>query len=336
MDIKQEVIRDITMKCACFVPSELMKKLEEILIMSLHDYNVQKNENALSTKVETPNERYIQRFIAIKKVNGLSERSLKLYYYEITRMFSCLNKPMKDITTDDIRYYLASEKMDKGISNCYLNGKLRCMKTFFKTMRIEGYVKKDPAETIPKIKSEKVIKKPFSDVELEKIRNEAGKDVRLKAIVEFMASTGCRVSEVAGANRTDIKDDKLIVTGKGNKERYVYLNARAKIALDEYFKTRTDDNEAMFVGKIHNSNGEIERITRDNIEVLVRKLGKRAGVENCHPHRFRRTMATQALKSGMPIEQVSLMLGHEDLSTTQIYARSDEREIHSSHQKYVH
>ena len=158
--------------------------------------------------------------------------------------------------------------------------------------------------------------------------------MRLKAIIEFLLSTGCRVTEVENANRSDIKDDKLIITGKGNKQRYVYLNAQAKLALEKYENTRSDTNNSLFVSKVK-IKGEYKRLEKGQIENIIRELGKDIGIENCHPHRFRRTMATDALRAGMPIEQVSLMLGHEELTTTQIYARSDESDVYQAHQKYV-
>lgn len=336
MNEKDEVIRKIITKCSLFLSQEALSRLEKVLLVSLYDYSVTKQVTALSTEVLIPNEKYLNQFLAIKKVAGLSEKSLKAYQTEINMMFSFFsNKAIKEITTNDLRFYLASQQMERGLSNVYVDTKLRYLKSFFKTLRIEGLIASDPTERIAKIKCEKVIKKPFTDIELEQLRKEASKDVRTAAIVEFLASTGCRVSEVSGANRTDIKDDRLIITGKGNKQRYVYLNARAQLSIYNYLSTRKDDNEALFVGCRFNSEKQVKRLGQWRIEQIIRELGKAVHIDNCHPHRFRRTTATQALKNGMPIEQVSLMLGHEELSTTQIYARSDETDIHSAHKKYV-
>lgn len=336
MNEKDEVIRNIIAKCSSFLSQEALRQLEKVLLVSLYDYSVTKPVTALSTEVLIPNEKYLNQFLAIKKVAGLSEKSLKAYQTEIKMMFSFFNnKPIKEITTNDLRFYLASQQMERSLSNVYIDTKLRYLKSFFKTLRIEGLIASDPTERIAKIKCEKVIKKPFTDLELEQLRKEASKDIRTMAIVDFLASTGCRVSEVSGANRTDIKDDRLIITGKGNKQRYVYLNARAQLSVYNYLSTRKDDNEALFVSCRFNSAKQVKRLTSGRIENIIRDLGKAVNIDNCHPHRFRRTTATQALKNGMPIEQVSLMLGHEELNTTQIYARSDETDIHSAHKKYV-
>lgn len=333
--MKTEFINKIKMKLSdCNFSAEETQKILAIIQICINDYELVKKETALSTQVETPNEKFINQFLAIKKVSGLGERTLKAYAIELHMMCDFINKPIKEIKTNDIRYYLARAQMDRGVSNSYLDTKLRYMKSFFKTMRIEGYITIDPTEKIDKIKAPKVIRKAFSEEELEILRKEASKDVRTLAIVEFLCSTGCRVSEASNANRTDIDDGKILITGKGNKQRYVYLNARAKLALKNYFNTRNDDLDALFVSYKSNSKNHPQRLAYGRIEQIIRELGRAAGVENCHPHRFRRTTATHALRRGMPIEQVSLMLGHEELNTTQIYARSDEADIQAAHKKY--
>jgi site-specific recombinase XerD len=334
MDDKTEFVRMATTQCLKYMSVNEANKVEQILSVLLTKYSLKKETYALSTETVTPNQKLVNTFLAIKKISGLTDKSLKAYNNEIQMMLKAINKPIADIKVNDIRAYLAFEQLNKNVSNSYLDTKLRYLKSFFKTLRIEGYIPNDPAEKITKIKAEKVIRKPFTPIETEKIRDAAGKDLRLKAIIEFLLSTGCRVTEVENANRSDIKDDKLIITGKGNKQRYVYLNAQAKLALEKYENTRSDTNNALFVSKVK-IKGEYKRLEKGQIENIIRELGKDIEIENCHPHRFRRTMATDALRAGMPIEQVSLMLGHEELTTTQIYARSDESDVYQAHQKYV-
>ena len=347
MDDKTEFVRMATTQCLKYMSVNEANKVEQILSVLLTKYSLKKETYALSTETVTPNQKLVNTFFAqpclphsqtytlgIKIISGLTDKSLKAYNNEIQMMLKAINKPIADIKVNDIRAYLAFEQLNKNVSNSYLDTKLRYLKSFFKTLRIEGYIPNDPAEKITKIKAEKVIRKPFTPIETEKIRDAAGKDLRLKAIIEFLLSTGCRVTEVENANRSDIKDDKLIITGKGNKQRYVYLNAQAKLALEKYENTRSDTNNALFVSKVK-IKGEYKRLEKGQIENIIRELGRNIGIENCHPHRFRRTMATDALRAGMPIEQVSLMLGHEELTTTQIYARSDESDVYQAHQKYV-
>lgn len=333
MDDKTELLRAITGQCLNFLDTKTVNKISKILSIEMSKYDIRKHETSLSVDVRQPNQKYIDMFVAIKKLEGLSEKTIRGYVGEINQLLRILNKPIIDIKTNDIRAYLAYEQMNRKVSNSYIDTKRRYLSSFFKTLRIEGYISVDPVEKISKVKAEKTIKKPFAPLEIEQLRAES-EDLRTKAILEFLLSTGCRVSEVSSANRTDIEDDRLIITGKGNKQRYVYLNAAAKFALQKYFETRTDTNEALFVSQ-HKTNGDFRRLGKDYIEKIMRNLGEKAGVENCHPHRFRRTMATDALRAGMPIEQVSLMLGHEELTTTQIYAKSDERDVYQAHKKYV-
>ena len=181
-----------------------------------------------------------------------------------------------------------------------------------------------------KIKTPKRIKKAFSEMEIEKIRN-AARDKRERAVIEVLLSTGVRVGEIEFIQREDITGDSIIVYGKGQKERYVYLNAKAQLAIREYLKERNDDNPYLFVGQAKPHN----RLKQSWYESNLRDLGRSIGIENVHPHRFRRTAATLALNRGMPIEQVQQMLGHTEIQTTLIYAQSAQENVKISHKKYV-
>lgn len=159
----------------------------------------------------------------------------------------------------------------------------------------------------------------------------AARDAREKAIIDILLSTGMRIGELHLMNRNDIEGDTVIVYGKGKKERYVYLNAKAQVSIAEYLKERDDDNEALFVAK----QKPHRRVKIRGFEIQLRELGRQVGVKDVHPHRFRRTAATQALNRGMPIEQVQQMLGHESIETTLIYAQSAQENVKASHKKYV-
>ena len=171
----------------------------------------------------------------------------------------------------------------------------------------------------------------FTEIEIEKMRIAARNEERLSAIIETLLSTGCRVAELVGIDRDDVQGDELVVYGKGRKERKAYLNAKAKCAIDRYLETRTDDNKALFV-TLDRPN---ERLRISGVEIVLRKLGRQLGIDNVHPHRFRRTAATFALRRGMPLDQVSKMLGHENIDTTQIYAITDQEQVKTNHKKYL-
>lgn len=199
-------------------------------------------------------------------------------------------------------------------------------------MHDEGLINQNPMKRIERIKSEKVIKKPFSDEEMEKLRMNCNKERDL-AIIEFLYSSGVRVSEAVKLNRDQInfQSQDCIVFGKGAKERIVYLNSKACIHLKMYLETRTDNNPALFVGVKKPYN----RLQKEAIEAIVRNLGRNAGIEHTHPHRFRMTLATNAINRGMPIQEVKEMLGHEKIDTTMIYCMVSQDNVRLSHGKYV-
>lgn len=295
----------------------------------LNDYDISPKCTEIILANDDKKQKAIQMFIVTKKVEGCTENTIHYYMGTLRRFFNEINQRLEEITADQIRYYLAVRSARDKLSKTSQDNELRVLKSFFKWCSGEEYIERNPTENIKAVKKEKRIKRPFSETELELIREKAGSK-RDRAIVEVLYSTGVRVSELCGMNISDIADDEIVVFGKGEKERTVYLNARAKIAISEYLKTRTDNDNALFVGERTK-----KRLNKGGVERIISELGKSAGVPNCHPHRFRRTAGTIALNRGMPLEQVQQMLGHEDIATTTIYARSEERNVKASHGKYV-
>lgn len=315
---------------------EIVKRLsvyenfsENNIRIVLNDYNISPKCAEIVLANDDKRQKAIQMFIVTKKVEGCTENTIRYYMGTLRRFFNEINQRLEEITADQIRYYIAVRSTRDKLSKTSQDNELRVLKSFFKWCSGEEYIGRNPTENIKAVKKEKRIKKPFSETELELIREKAG-NKRDRAIVEVLYSTGVRVSELCGMDINDIANDEIIVFGKGEKERTVYLNARAKIAVSEYLKTRTDNDSALFIGKRTK-----ERLKKGGIERMIRELGKSAGVPNCHPHRFRRTAGTIALNRGMPLEQVQQMLGHEDIATTTIYARSEEANVKASHGKYV-
>lgn len=295
----------------------------------LNDYDISHKCTEIILTNDDKRQKVIQMFIITKKVEGCTESTIHYYMGSLKRFFNEINQSLEEITADHIRYYLAIRSTRDKLSKTSQDNELRVLKSFFKWCSGEEYIERNPTENIKAVKKEKRIKRPFSETELELIRGKT-ENKRDKAIVEVLYSTGVRVSELCRMNINDIVNDEIIVFGKGEKERTVYLNARAKIAISEYLKTRTDNETALFVGERTK-----KRLNKGGVERMIRELGKSAGVSNCHPHRFRRTAGTIALNRGMPLEQVQQMLGHEDIATTTIYARSEERNVKASHRKYV-
>lgn len=330
----EEVIGEVERLCIAFLAPEQIRQVTGVLGIALRDRVITKAETALSTEFAISNEEYTRRFLALKLVKGCSERTIDYYRETINRFFAMVTKPVPNIEANDIRAYLAVRERRDGLSKTTLDNELRNLRSFFHTMLAEEYITKDPTLKIDKVKAPKKIKKPFTELELEKIRM-ACKSEKQHAVVEVLYSTGCRVSELVGIDRDEIDGDQVIVHGKGAKDRVCYLNPRAKLAVDAYLATRADNYPALFIGENVCTHELSERIDRCSVESMLRRIGKRAGVENVHPHRFRRTAATLALRRGMPIDQVSKMLGHEQLSTTQVYAITDQYDLKRSHEKYM-
>lgn len=331
VDEKEKLINTICLKAE--LSMEESKRLKNILWIELYPYSVIPiKETDIVIRDETFNENAVKMYFVAKSVQGCTKRTLQYYGNVIRQFLAFLNeKPVNQITTNDIRYFFAVKKERDKNKDTEINNKRRVLSSFFGWLHEEEYIEKNPIKKIKGIRTEKRIKKPFKDVELEKLRYAAAGDIRLTALLEVLLSTGCRISEVSGMNRNDLDGDEIVVYGKGKKERVVYLNAKAKLALERYLETRKDTNKPMFVSK----DRPYDRLLVSQMGKNIRELGETCGVNDTHPHRFRRTAATMALNRGMPIEQVQLMLGHESIETTTIYAVSAQEAVKANHKKYV-
>lgn len=323
----------------------------------LGEYEVQDRSTEVAILSEDRNEYLFKKFLTAKIVKGCTGRTIDFYKKTLIFVFERIHKTADEVTTDDIRYYLAIRQKRDGISKTTANNELRILGSFYQYLQQEEIILKNPVLKIEKIKERKKKKSAFTELEVEKIRD-AAKNYREKAIVDVLLSTGCRVSELVAIKISDIDGDRLIVRGKGEKDRIVYLNAKAVISVEKYLSERNDKNPYIFCGGIragdkkrmyryqNSKNGEWykdtalvsehDHVDKGTVEQMMRKLKKRSGIESsCYPHKFRRTCATMALRRGMPIEQVSKMLGHESIETTQIYLDLSEEDLAQAHKKYV-
>ena len=313
-----------------------IETLRDVLLVTLSKYEIKEKETSLVV-YDSTDANIIQRFFVAKTTCGLSARSLTYYKQILKKSLETIGKHLKDITADDIRAYLTIARL-KGSSNVTLNNERRVLSSFFTWCHDEEFLPRNIMKRVDKIKVEKKVKKPFTEEEMERLRTFAKTD-RDKAIIEFLYSTGCRVSEMVALNRDDIdyESREVTVMGKGNKQRKVFLSYRCIAALQIYQSKRLDKDPALFVSTPSNRfpHRDSQRLLASGVEIMIRTTGKRAGIDKAHPHRIRRTTATFALRRGMPIEQVSKMLGHEDLKTTTIYANSTLDEVKASHDKFI-
>lgn len=274
----------------------------------------------------------LDSFLVAKEVEGCSARTLAYYDKTLLKLLDALGKPCTQVTTDDLRAYLSGYERDRRPSKVTIDNIRRIMSSFFSWLEDEDYIVKSPVRKIHRVKTATVTKETLSDEELERIR-EGCREPRDLAIVDLLASTGMRIGELVRLDRDDIDfvERECTVTGKGNKQRRVYFDARAKLHLLAYLSQRTDDEPALFVSLA----GKPRRASIGSIECRLRDLGRALGTCRVHPHKFRRTLATRAIDKGMPIEQVQRLLGHERIDTTMLYAMVNQSNVKNSHRRYL-
>lgn len=282
--------------------------------------------------VHEGNRQILSRFIAAKQIEGCSSKTVVYYQETIERFLAWTPREIAQINTDDLRLYLSEYQQARNVSKVTIDNIRRILSSFFAWLEDEDYIVKSPVRRIHRIKTAKIIKEAFTDETIEVLRDTCT-EVRNLAIVELLASSGMRVGELVKLNRTDINfnERSCIVFGKGSSEREVYFDARTKLHLLQYLEMRTDDNPALFVSL----RAPYKRLEIGGVEFLLRQLGRRATIENVHPHRFRRTMATRAIDKGMPIEQVQRLLGHKKIDTTMCYALVNQSNVKIAHRRFV-
>lgn len=325
--MKEEFIRTINGKMTKYLNNYQMEKLDEVLNLSLYAYTVIQTTERKEDEIN-----YIKLFIASKRVEGCSERTLNYYETTIKKLLKDINKDIKTITTDDLRRYLTNYQDNNNCSKVTIDNVRRILSSFFSWLEDEDYIIKSPIRRIHKIKTTKVVRETYSDETLEILRDNCI-ETRDLAIIDFLSSTGVRVGELVKLNREDINfnNRSCIVFGKGAKEREVYFDARTKLHLEKYLSERKDKNPALFVSLLK----PYKRLEISGIEIRLRKMGEELELNKVHPHKFRRTLATKAIDKGMPIEQVQRLLGHAKIDTTLQYAMVNQNNVKLSHHKYI-
>lgn len=320
----EEKIVEILNEMSEYLSVSQMKKLQEVIIRVFSEKDV--------AKQQIDNFEFLKLFLEAKKIEGCSERTIQYYRVTIEKMLQKVTIPVRKITTEDMRDYLAGYQQVNNCSKVTVDNVRRNISSFFFWLEEENYILKSPMRRIHKIKTNKQVKETISDEDIEKLRD-ACKCTRDLAIIDLLYSTGMRVGELVNLNRSDVNFElrECIVFGKGGKERKVYFDAKAKLHLQEYLNGRVDDDPALFV----TLDKPFERLKISGVEIRVRSLGKSVGLTKIHPHKFRRSMATRAIDKGMPIEQVQKILGHSQIDTTMQYAIVNQGNVKISHQKYI-
>ena len=326
--MKQNLMNEVIQGMLPFLNNAQMERLQEVLQHTLFNYKVVEN----NSNKELSEQNLVELFLAAKRIEGCSEKSLKYYESTILALLDDLGKDVKHIVTDDIRTYLTEYQARQQSSKVTIDNIRRILSSFFSWLEDEDYILKSPVRRIHKVKTGTNIKETYTDEALELMRDNCT-ELRDLAIIDMLASTGMRVGEMVLLNREDIdfNERECVVFGKGDKERIVYFDARTKIHLLNYLNSRNDDNPALFVSLQKPYN----RLQISGVEVRLRQYGKRLGLNKVHPHKFRRTLATMAIDKGMPIEQLQQLLGHRRIDTTLQYAMVKQSNVKIAHRKYI-
>ena len=328
--MKGKVIGEVMQGMLKYLNNVQIERLQEVLEHALFDKQISGEEK--EKKIVITNEQLLDSFLAAKRIEGCSEKSLSYYRNTIEMMIAKVEKNVREMETDDLRSYLTKYQQEKNSSRVTVDNIRRILSSFFSWLEEENYILKSPARRIHKVKAAMIIKEAFTDEAVEKMRDNC-KDVRDLALIDMLASTGMRVGELVLLNKEDInfEERECVVFGKGSKERIVYFDAQTKIHLQNYLQERSDENSALFVSL----RAPHVRLKIGGVERMLRELGKKLDIEKVHPHRFRRTLATIAIDKGMPIEQLQRLLGHQRIDTTLQYAMVKQSNVKLAHKKYI-
>ena len=321
----QQLINDILHDMSEVLSAKELYALQIVLQKKL---NTQNNQTYPYTNIE-----YMDMFISAKRIEGCSERTLAYYKATIEHMLSIIVMPLRQVQTDDLRAYLSEYQSINNCSKTTVDNIRRNLSSFFSWLEAEDYIIKSPIRRIHKIRTGSKVKETLSEECIEKLRDSC-LHIRDLAMIDLLYSTGIRVGELVNLNIGDInfEERECIVYGKGNKQRKVYFDAKAKVHLKRYLEQRKDYSEALFV----TLDSPFERLKISGVEIRLRKLGRLALLDQrVHPHKFRRSMATRAIDKGMPIEQVQKLLGHQQIDTTMHYAMVNQSNVKISHRKFI-
>ncbi|WP_293726345.1 site-specific tyrosine recombinase/integron integrase [uncultured Phascolarctobacterium sp.] len=327
--MKNELITEVLQQMLPYLDNLQTKQLQQVLDHALFQYEIV--ETGIASN-DDDSEKLVNIFIAAKRIEGCSEKTLKYYQTTIVAMIASIHKSVRHIQTEDLRFYLTQYQKKNRSSRVTIDNIRRILSSFFSWLEDEDYILKSPVRRIHKVKTGTNIKETYTDEDLEKMRDNCT-ELRDLAIIDMLASTGMRIGEMVLLNRIDINfaERECVVFGKGDKERLVYFDARTKLHLQNYLESRVDVNPALFV----TIRAPHKRIHIGGIEVRLRKIGKMLGITKMHPHKFRRTLATMAIDKGMPIEQLQQLLGHKRIDTTLQYAMVKQSNVKIAHKKYI-
>lgn len=328
-DYRNDLMRSIEESMLQVSDPEERERATRKILCALNDYEIEKRCTDLTVYDDT-NDRIIRKYSACLMVDGKSSKTIEAYARQIRKFGEFIGQPLTEIGIYDIRYFLACEK-ERGVSDRTLENTRSYISAFYQWMAAEEIIHKNPCTNLKPIKYVDKERMAFSAVELDALRH-ACKTKKERALIEMLISTGVRVSELAEMDVQDVNMADLSVHirhGKGGKERVSYTTEVCKLHLQKYLLSRKDRMTALFC------NRAMERITASGIRFILKEIGKRAGVDNVHPHRFRRTFATSLAARGMAVQDIQRLLGHSNINTTMQYICINDSKVKASYQQYI-
>ena len=309
-------------KFSGYMTANVMEEALEDIAITLTEYEIER------VAMDDPNKDFmLDAYLKAIVVEGKSPKTIGVYTLTLNHMLKSVGVSSRNISAYHVRKFLADEKA-RGLADSTIKSQYSVLNSYFAWLHRDGLIHVNPMGNIKPPKVPKRVMETYSEIDIEKLKHGC-KTLRDKAIVYLLKSSGCRISEIVQLNRDDIdfNNREFMVIGKGNKERQAYMDQVTAVVLKEYLATRTDDLPALFVGRRH------ERLHADGIRYMLRELGLKLGVEHVHPHKFRRTEATELSKRGMAIQQIQKFLGHERIDTTMRYVNVDQEDVKSSYRK---
>ena len=324
IDAKISFLNQINVRLSTEITADAMERAMKAMSDVLEGFDMQE-----VMRTDDGPDDLLTGFINALRVEGRSQKTIDRYMYEIGRLMKYINVPTRRVTVYHLRDYLAKEKA-RGISDNTLKGLREIYSAYFNWLQRESLIERNPVVNLGTIKVPKQKKELYSEVDLEKLKRNCTNSRDL-AIVLFLYATCCRIGEVVELNRDQvaIENQKLVVHGKGDKERKVYFDSVTADALKQYLDGRTDDCEALFINRYK------QRLSDNGIRIMLKELAKRAGVHHVHPHKFRRTLATEMGRHGMPLQEIASILGHDKIDTTMKYVVLNEDDVNHSYRRFA-
>lgn len=328
-DYKAAFVRDVEERLVTKFSQQEMSLISVAIVSALENYEMSERCTDL-VLYNDENERLLKRFAACLLIDGRSQGTITQYIRSCKQLADITQKNYTEMGIYDVRFFLA-KLAERGLSERTRDNQRANISAFFQWMVNEEFIPKNPIAALKTIKYKEEVRLAFSDVEVDRIRS-ACKKPKERALVEILLTTGVRVNEASNLKVDDINKDTCAVHvrhGKGNKERITYTTPVAMRHVSAYICSRKEAGEMLFYNKNH------KQLEPGGIRTILNTIAKRAGVFDVHPHRFRRTFATNLYRRGMDVHEIQRLMGHSNINTTMAYIVVEDTKISDSYKRHI-